>query len=149
MKTGRALLPCLTYFMYHTTTVHFMQHLHVAKLKVVSCVQYRYKLGTKDGWAYHEGNPADERMTKAAKKRDIHLTSKSRPLRPEDFTKFDFIIGMDYENSKAIKQAAEHWQDDLKESLPSNWKDKVILASIAAKVKAPDACREGCFTLLY
>ena len=40
---------------------------------------------------------------------------------------------MDYENSKAIKQAAEHWQDDLKEPLPSNWKDKVIVASFAAE----------------
>lgn len=85
----------------------------------------RYKLDTKDAWAHHEGDPADERMTAAAKKRDIHLTSKSRPLTPEDFTKFDYIIGMDYENSKEIKKAAAHWQDDLNKSLPSDWKDKV------------------------
>ena len=88
-------------------------------------VDCRYKLNTKDAWAHHEGDPADERMTAAAKKRDIHLTSKSRPLKPEDFTNFDYIIGMDHENSKEIKKAAAHWQDDLKKELPSNWKDKV------------------------
>lgn len=66
-------------------------------------------------------------MTAAAKKRDIHLTSRSRPLKPDDFTNFDYIIGMDFENSKAIKQAAAHWQDDLNRSLPDNWQDKVSM----------------------
>lgn len=86
---------------------------------------HRYKIGTKGGWSYHVGHDADERMAAAAKKRDIHLTSKSRPLEPEDFDKFDFIIGMDYDNSQEIKKAAQHWQDDLQKPLPSNWKDKV------------------------
>lgn len=71
------------------------------------------------------GHDADERMAAAAEKRDIHLTSKSRPLEPEDFSKFDYIIGMDYENSHEIKKAAQHWQDDLQKPLPDNWKDKV------------------------
>lgn len=86
---------------------------------------YRYKIGTKGGWSHHVGHDADERMAAAAKKRDIHLTSKSRPLEPEDFDKFDFIIGMDYDNSQEIKKAAQHWQDDLQKPLPSNWKNKV------------------------
>ena len=89
----------------------------------------RYKLGTKGGWSHHVGHDADERMAAAAKKRDIHLTSKSRPLEPEDFDKFDFIIGMDYDNSQEIKKAAQHWQDDLQKPLPSNWKDKVTKRS--------------------
>ena len=88
----------------------------------------RYKIGTKGGWSHHVGHDADERMAAAAKNRDIHLTSKSRPLEPEDFDKFDFIIGMDYDNSQEIKKAAQHWQDDLQKPLPSNWKDKVILS---------------------
>lgn len=66
-------------------------------------------------------------MAAAAEKRDIHLTSKSRPLEPEDFAKFDYIIGMDYENSHEIKKAAQHWQHDLQKPLPDNWKDKVSL----------------------
>ncbi|KAL3139662.1 hypothetical protein ABBQ38_003978 [Trebouxia sp. C0009 RCD-2024] len=86
-----------------------------------------YKIGTKGGWSHHVGHDADERMAAAAEKRDIHLTSKSRPLEPEDFSKFDYIIGMDYENSHEIKKAAQHWQDDLQKPLPDNWKDKVTL----------------------
>lgn len=90
----------------------------------------RYKLDSKDGWAHHVGDDADERMTAAAKKRDIHLTSKSRPLQPEDFQKFDYIIGMDYENSAEIKKAAQHWKDDLKKPLPQDWKDKVMCTTV-------------------
>ena len=85
-------------------------------------------MGTEDGWAYHVGDDADERMTAAARRRDIHLTSKSRPLQPEDFQNFDYIIGMDHENSKAIKKAAEHWRDDLHKPLPENWQDKVTVS---------------------
>ncbi|KAA6424619.1 MAG: hypothetical protein FRX49_05828 [Trebouxia sp. A1-2] len=88
-----------------------------------------YKVETKDGWAYHVGDDADERMTAAAQKRDIHLTSKSRPLEPEDFQKFEFIIGMDAENIKAIKKAAAHWKDILQKPLPKNWEQKVQLMS--------------------
>lgn len=85
----------------------------------------RYKVDTQDGWAHHVGDDADERMTSAAKKRDIHLTSKSRPLEPEDFQKFDFIIGMDDDNIKEIKKAAAYWKDNLKKPLPRDWQDKV------------------------
>ncbi|DBB03873.1 TPA: hypothetical protein ACH3X1_012961 [Trebouxia sp. C0004] len=88
-----------------------------------------YKVETKDGWAYHVGDDADERMTAAAQKRDVHLTSKSRPLEPEDFQKFDFIVGMDNENIKAIKKAAAHWKDNLKKTLPKEWEQKVQLMS--------------------
>ena len=64
-------------------------------------------------------------MTAAAKQRNIHLTSKSRPLVPEDFQRFDMIIGMDFENSLEIKKAAQHWKDDLQKPIPGDYKDKV------------------------
>lgn len=50
----------------------------------------RYK---EKGWAYHEGDPSDQRMLAAAAKRSVCLTSRSRPLRPEDMTTFDYILG--------------------------------------------------------
>ena len=50
----------------------------------------RYK---DKGWAYHEGDPSDGRMLAAAAKRGVRLTSRSRPLRPEDMTTFDYILG--------------------------------------------------------
>lgn len=34
--------------------------------------------------SYHEGGPADSRMTAAARARGIKLTSLSRPLTPQD-----------------------------------------------------------------
>ena len=86
-------------------------------------------MGTKDHWAYHEGKDADERMTAAAKKRNIHLTSKSRPLVPEDFQRFDMIIGMDFENSLEIKKAAQHWKEDLQKPIPTDYQNKARLVN--------------------
>lgn len=48
--------------------------------------------------AYHAGEPADARMQTHAKKRNYHLTSISRQIRPDDFEQFDYIIAMDDEN---------------------------------------------------
>eukprot|EP00638_Chattonella_subsalsa_P003712 CAMPEP_0117753996 /NCGR_PEP_ID=MMETSP0947-20121206/12571_1 /TAXON_ID=44440 /ORGANISM="Chattonella subsalsa, Strain CCMP2191" /LENGTH=243 /DNA_ID=CAMNT_0005573011 /DNA_START=264 /DNA_END=995 /DNA_ORIENTATION=- len=62
-----------------------------------------------DGFSYHEGESADRRMQAAAVKRDVHLTSRSRPLKPEDLDYFDHIIGMDSSNMRAIWEAADYW----------------------------------------
>lgn len=51
---------------------------------------------------YHEGDPADSRMMKHAAKRGISLTSISRPVKKDDFTTFDYIIPMDYDNKNAL-----------------------------------------------
>ncbi len=49
--------------------------------------------------AYHDGERADSRMRKFAKKRNYNLTSISRPVKADiDFEKFDYIIGMDDDN---------------------------------------------------
>lgn len=36
--------------------------------------------------SYHEGDPADSRMTATARARGVTLTSRSRPLRPADLS---------------------------------------------------------------
>lgn len=64
----------------------------------------------ENGFSYHEGDPADARMTAAASVRGIRLTSQSRPLKPEDLVEFDYIIGMDESNIAAIQRAAVHWK---------------------------------------
>lgn len=61
------------------------------------------------GWSYHEGDAADPRMTATAKQRGVILTSRSRPLVPLDLAKFDYIIGMDPRNIRAIKTAVAYW----------------------------------------
>ncbi len=55
---------------------------------------------------WHRGEPADQRMQIHAKKRGYELTSVSRPVVPEDFDKFDYIIAMDRENLRDLKQLA-------------------------------------------
>jgi protein-tyrosine phosphatase len=59
-----------------------------------------YKSG---GFSYHEGDDADSRMTAAASRRGVNLTSKSRPLEPQDFTNFQYIVGMDPANMRAME----------------------------------------------
>jgi protein-tyrosine-phosphatase len=53
--------------------------------------------------APHAGESADARMTAAAIKRGVCLTSRSRPLRPDDLQRFDYIIGMDNKNLRAME----------------------------------------------
>lgn len=65
-----------------------------------------------NGFSYHEGDPADPRMTRVAARRGVQLTSLSRPLRAQDFDAFDKIVGMDRANDLAIKQAATFWGVD-------------------------------------
>lgn len=52
---------------------------------------------------YHQGEPADARMSRHASKRGYKLTSLSRKFNPNtDFQKFDYIITMDDDNYQAI-----------------------------------------------
>jgi protein-tyrosine phosphatase len=49
--------------------------------------------------AYHEGDPPDYRMRKAAAKRAYDLDGlRARPLSNEDFSRFDLVLAMDRQN---------------------------------------------------
>lgn len=63
----------------------------------------------ENGFSYHEGDPADPRMRQAAMKRGLTLESRSRPLKPEDFDKFEIIVGMDSSNIQSIETARKYW----------------------------------------
>jgi protein-tyrosine phosphatase len=65
-----------------------------------------YKPG---GFSYHEGEAADSRMTTTAAKRGVRLTSRSRPLRPDDITLYDTICCMDEANVRAVRTAVDYW----------------------------------------
>lgn len=49
---------------------------------------------------YHSGNPPDDRMQDALKKRKIPIIGESRPLTYEDLERFDLILAMDKDNLK-------------------------------------------------
>ena len=67
-----------------------------------------YKPG---GFSYHEGDPADGRMTAAASARGVRLTSRSRPLRPSDMSEFDMIVCMDESNVQSVNVAVSYWAE--------------------------------------
>ncbi len=56
------------------------------------------------GW--HVGDPPDERATAAAHNRGITLEGKARKVRPEDFDRFDLILGMDSSNERDLRRLA-------------------------------------------
>jgi hypothetical protein len=39
----------------------------------------------------------------------VHLTSRSRPLTPLDWSRFQYIVGMDAKNKRDIIRATEYW----------------------------------------
>lgn len=56
------------------------------------------------GW--HEGEPADSRMRRAARHRGYDLTSISRPVRRSDFDRFDMLVAMDDSNYDNLREMA-------------------------------------------
>lgn len=94
------------------------------------------------GFSYHEGDEADPRMTSVASKRGVRLTSRSRPLKPGDFKRFDVILGMENKNVVEIEKAAKHWQ-----VLSPEAKDKIgLLPTYCQKEKCsavPDPWYDG------
>lgn len=56
--------------------------------------------------AWHEGEPADRRMRRAAERRGYTLASLARPVRREDFDRFDVILAMDADNLRTLQSRA-------------------------------------------
>ena len=102
-----------------------------------------YKPG---GWSYHEGESSDPRMKEAASARGIAITSTSRPLRVDDFDRFEYIVGMDESNLGAIRLAASTWLPAMSDASPDY---KVVLMSDYCRdhkvAKVPDPYYAGGF----
>ncbi len=65
--------------------------------------------GTGD---WHVGELPDSRMRAAGAKRGYNFTHRCRQVRPDDFDRFDLIIGMDDNNLRNLRLLApsrEHW----------------------------------------
>lgn len=100
------------------------------------------------GMSYHEGESSDPRMKQAASKRGINITSYSRPLNTQDFDRFQYVVGMDQSNLKAIDTAAEAW--DIKTDEVSSYK-VVNMADYCTEhdvTRVPDPYYENNFNLV-
>jgi len=56
--------------------------------------------------AWHVGEPADQRMRDAAKRRGIAVTSRARQVADDDFKTFDHILAMDLTNLRTLRRQA-------------------------------------------
>ena len=56
--------------------------------------------------AWHEGEPADRRMRRAAERRGLTLTSLARAVRPDDYEHFDVILAMDTDTLRTLRRRA-------------------------------------------
>lgn len=63
---------------------------------------------------YHEGDLPDSRMRAHAIRRGYRLTHLSRPVRTDDFHRFDMIIGMDDNNIDALREKAPDVETEKK-----------------------------------
>lgn len=64
--------------------------------------------------AWHEGELPDSRMRSHAKLRGYVLDSYSRPVRPDDFEKFDMILAMDDTNYRNLLRMAPDIESENK-----------------------------------
>ena len=63
---------------------------------------------------YHEGDLPDARMRAHAARRGYALTHRSRPVRTDDFYRFDLILGMDDSNVDALHDKAPDTETEKK-----------------------------------
>lgn len=66
----------------------------------------RFEIDSAGTYAGHRGELPDPRMRAAAARRGYTLTHRSRPVRAEDFDRFDYILAMDDNNYEALHRLA-------------------------------------------
>jgi len=55
--------------------------------------------------AYHTGEPPDQRARETARRRGIELGDlRARPVAPEDFPRFEYVLAMDQENLLSLSE---------------------------------------------
>ena len=83
---------------------------NICRSPMAECVMKKISDEKKLGWeisscgliSYHQGEQPDSRMISAARKKGYNLEHKARKIREEDFSYYDFIIGMDRENIQKL-----------------------------------------------
>ena len=53
--------------------------------------------------SWHQGEAADERMSRTAEQRGIQLTSRARQFTGGDFNRFDIVLAMDHTNMERLR----------------------------------------------
>jgi protein-tyrosine phosphatase len=66
----------------------------------------QFEIGSAGTAAYHVGESADARSRAAAHRRGYELTGKGRQFQVRDFDVFDYVLAMDADNLRSLKQLA-------------------------------------------
>ena len=74
----------------------------------------RFEVDSAGTYGGHAGELPDPRMRSHAARRGYLLEHRSRPVRPDDFEKFDLILGMDDRNIDALKEKAPDVETERK-----------------------------------
>ena len=74
-------------------------------------VEDSFEIDSAGTYAGHRGELPDARMRRAAAQRGYDLTHRSRPIREEDFEKFDIIVVMDDMNYENVHRLAPSRED--------------------------------------
>jgi len=88
-------------------------------------VTERFEIDSAGLLNYHQGELPDSRMRFHAEKRSYNLTHRSRPVTKADLEHFDWIIGMDDQNIRGLKQLASNYEQAAKIHLMTDFCQKI------------------------
>ena len=74
----------------------------------------RFEVDSAGTYGGHAGELPDPRMRSHAARRGYLLEHRSRPVRPDDFEKFDLILGMDDYNIDTLRSMADSPEEAAK-----------------------------------
>ena len=74
----------------------------------------RFEIDSAGTYSGHAGELPDPRMRSHAARRGYLLEHRSRPVRPDDFEKFDLILGMDDYNIDTLRSMADSPEEAAK-----------------------------------
>ena len=77
-------------------------------------LEHFFYIDSAGTYGWHEGELPDNRMRSHASRRGYMLTSRSRPIKYDDFEQFDLIIGMDDDNIQNLKRMAPNLESQRK-----------------------------------
>lgn len=63
----------------------------------------RFEIDSAGTSGYHDGDPPDRRSTETARRRGIDLAGRSRRVVADDLRRFHYVIAMDGENERALR----------------------------------------------
>jgi len=66
----------------------------------------RFEVDSAGTHGYHEGDPADPRTIRVGRKHGLSVDSIARPVRDDDFDRFDLIVAMDRGHLRELKARA-------------------------------------------